>query len=54
VLLPYEGLQVASDADLTIYVYTADPGTRSAEALALIGTLAATAAAEQPVDGHPA
>jgi hypothetical protein len=27
--------------------YTADPGTRSAEALALLGSLAATAAAEQ-------
>jgi transcriptional regulator with XRE-family HTH domain len=45
--LRYEGLQVASDTGLTIYVYTADPGTRSAEALALIGTLAATAAAEK-------
>jgi transcriptional regulator with XRE-family HTH domain len=52
--LRYEGLQVASDADLTIYVYTADPGTRSAEALALLGTLAATAAAEQPAGGRPA
>lgn len=44
--LRYEGLQVVSDTDLTIYAYTADPGTRSAEALALLGTLAATAAAE--------
>jgi hypothetical protein len=52
--LRYEGLQVASDADLTIYVYTADPGTRSAEALVLLGTLAATAAAQQPADGRPA
>jgi hypothetical protein len=45
--LRYEGLQVVSEADLTIYVYTADPGTRSAEALALLGTLAATAALEK-------
>ena len=52
--LRYEGLQVASDADLTIYVYTAEPGTRSAEPLTLLGTLAATAAAEQPADGRPA
>jgi transcriptional regulator with XRE-family HTH domain len=40
--LRYEGLDVASDADLTIYVYTAEPGTRSAEALSLLGSLAAT------------
>lgn len=45
--LRYEGLGVVSDTDLTIYAYTADPGTRSAEALALLGTLAATAAAEK-------
>ena len=46
--LRYEGLDVVTDTDLTIYAYTADPGTRSAEALALLGTLAATAAAETP------
>jgi transcriptional regulator with XRE-family HTH domain len=46
--LRYEGLEVASDTDLTIYVYTADPGTRSAEMLALLGSLAATAAAQKP------
>jgi transcriptional regulator with XRE-family HTH domain len=38
--LRYEGLEVAFDTDLTIYAYTADPGMRSAEALALLGTLA--------------
>jgi hypothetical protein len=31
--LRYEGLEVVFDTDLTIYAYTADPGTRSAEAL---------------------
>jgi transcriptional regulator with XRE-family HTH domain len=46
--LRYTGLDVVPDTDLTIYAYTADPGTRSAEALALLGTLAATAAAENP------
>jgi transcriptional regulator with XRE-family HTH domain len=51
--LRYEGLDVASDSDLTIYVYTADPGTRSAEALVLLGTLAATAAAERSVPQRP-
>jgi transcriptional regulator with XRE-family HTH domain len=40
--LIYEGLEVASDSGLTIYVYTADPGTRSAEMLALLGSIAAT------------
>ena len=45
--LRYEGLDVVFDTDLTIYAYTAEPGTRSAEALALLGSLAATAAAEE-------
>jgi transcriptional regulator with XRE-family HTH domain len=44
--LRYEGLDVVSDSDLTIYAYTAEPGTRSADALALLGSLAATSAAE--------
>jgi transcriptional regulator with XRE-family HTH domain len=42
--LNYERLDVVFDTDLTIFAYTADPGTRSAEALALLGSLAATAA----------
>ena len=44
--LNYERLEVVFDTGLTIFTYTADPGTRSAEALALLGTLAATNAAE--------
>jgi hypothetical protein len=44
--LRYEGLEVVSDSDLTIYVYTADPGTRSAEMLAVLGSIAATTDAE--------
>jgi transcriptional regulator with XRE-family HTH domain len=44
--LRYESLDVTSDAGLALVVYTAEPGTRSAEALALLGTLAATAAVE--------
>jgi transcriptional regulator with XRE-family HTH domain len=43
--LRYEGL--ALDTGLTIYAYTAEPGTRSAEALALLGSLVATSAAER-------
>ena len=50
--LRYEGLQVASDTDLTIYVYTADPGTRSAEMLALLGSIAATSDAEKTSAAH--
>jgi transcriptional regulator with XRE-family HTH domain len=46
--LNYERLEVVFDTGLTIFTYTADPGTRSAEALALLGSLAATTAAERP------
>ena len=46
--LRYEGLDVVFDTDQTIYVDTAEPGSRSADALALLGTLVATAAAEEP------
>jgi hypothetical protein len=45
--LNYERLEVVFDTDLIIFTYTADPGTRSADALSLLGTLAATSAAEQ-------
>ena len=42
--LNYERLEVAVDTGLTIFTYTADPGTRSAEALGLLGSLVATPA----------
>ena len=45
--LNYERLEVVFDTGLTIFTYTADPGTRSAEALSLLGSLTATTAAEQ-------
>ena len=50
--LNYERLELVFDTGLTIFAYTVDPGTRSAEALNLLGTLAATTAAEEhsPVD----
>ena len=44
--LNYERLEVVFDTGLTIFAYTADPGTRSADALGLLGSLAATTAAE--------
>lgn len=40
--LNYERLEVVFDTGLTIFTYTADPDTRSAEALNLLGSLAAT------------
>jgi hypothetical protein len=46
--LNYERLEVVFDTGLTISTYTADPGTRSADALALLGSLAATTAGEKP------
>jgi transcriptional regulator with XRE-family HTH domain len=45
--LNYERLEVVFDTGLTIFTYTADPGTRSAEALGLLGSLAATTQAEE-------
>jgi hypothetical protein len=45
--LNYERLEVVFDTGLTIFTYTADPCTRSAEALNLLGSWAATTAAEQ-------
>jgi hypothetical protein len=35
------------DTDLIIFTYTADPGTPSADAFSLLGSLAATAEAER-------
>src|SRR4051795_2640904 len=40
--LNYERLEVVFDTGLTIFTYTSEPGTRSAEALGLLGSLAAT------------
>jgi hypothetical protein len=37
----------SSSTGLTIFTYTANPGTPSADALSLLGSLAATRAAEQ-------
>jgi hypothetical protein len=45
--LNYERLEVVFDNGLTIFTYTAEPGTRSAEALGLLGSLAATMDAER-------
>jgi len=44
--LNYERLEVVFDTGLTIFTYTAEPGTRSAQALSLLGSWAATSTAE--------
>ncbi|MDW5596008.1 helix-turn-helix transcriptional regulator [Conexibacter stalactiti] len=50
--LRFEALELAADSGLTLLVYAAEPGSRSAEGLKLLGSLAATpverAAAGQP------
>jgi transcriptional regulator with XRE-family HTH domain len=46
--LNYERLEVVFDTGLTIFTYTADPGTRSAEALSLLGSIVATTATARP------
>jgi hypothetical protein len=44
--LNYERLQLAADTGLHIMIYTADPGSESEQALRLLGSWAATTAAE--------
>ncbi|GAA3807954.1 transcriptional regulator [Cellulomonas soli] len=53
--LAYEGLALASDPGLMIFVYSAEPGSASAHALDLLASWAATSAAqERSADGAPA
>jgi hypothetical protein len=40
--LNFERLELAADAGLTIYTYTAEPGARDEETLRLLGSGAAT------------
>ena len=40
--LTYEAMELAADPGLTLLVYTAEPGTRSADALTLLASWAAT------------
>jgi hypothetical protein len=42
--LNFERLELAADDGLTIFTYTADPGSRHEEALRLLGSWAATEA----------
>jgi hypothetical protein len=47
--LTYNGLELAADPGLTIYVYMAEPGSKSAESLNLLASWAATLEPGEPV-----
>ena len=46
--LTYEGMTLRSDGELTMFVYTAEPGSRSEESLNLLASWAATVDQEAP------
>ncbi len=46
--LTYEAMQLSADTGLTMFAYTAEPGSKSEQALGLLGSWAAT-----PDPGHP-
>jgi transcriptional regulator with XRE-family HTH domain len=48
--LTYDRMDLAADPGLTLFTYTAEPGSRHAEALSLLGSWAATPAAVAPAD----
>jgi transcriptional regulator with XRE-family HTH domain len=48
--LSFNRLDIAADPGLTLFTYAAEPGTRSAEALNLLGSWAATADLAEPVE----
>ena len=48
--LSFNRLDLAADPGLTIFIYAAEPGTRSAEALNLLGSWAATADLAEPLE----
>ena len=50
--LTYESLELAADPGLWMFVYTAEPGSRSAEALGLLASWAATPDEEVPHGDH--
>ncbi|BCJ37086.1 transcriptional regulator [Actinocatenispora thailandica] len=53
--LNFESMPLASEPELRLNVYTADPGTRTADNLKLLATWAATLRAAEPADaGGPA
>jgi hypothetical protein len=51
--LSFNRLDLAADPGLTVFMYAAEPGSRSAEALNLLGSWAATAEFTHPVSLAP-
>ena len=49
-ILSFNRLDIAADHGLTLFTYAAEPGTRSAEALNLLGSWAATVDPTGPVE----
>jgi hypothetical protein len=47
--LSFNRLDITADPGLTMFIYAAEPGTRSAEALNLLGSWAATGDPTEPV-----
>jgi hypothetical protein len=50
-ILTFEGMEPKADPGLTLVTYTPEPGSKTEEALRLLGTWAATAAASAPPAG---
>jgi hypothetical protein len=46
--LNFERFDIATDSGLTMFTYTAEPGSRSAESLTLLASWAATPEADLP------
>ncbi len=51
--LAYESVDMVSDPGLTLTIYAAEPASRTAQALALLGSLTATPAATRPSPATP-
>jgi transcriptional regulator with XRE-family HTH domain len=53
--LTYNRMELSADPDLAITIWTAEPGSKSAEALSLLGSWAATPAQPEPQEAadHP-
>jgi transcriptional regulator with XRE-family HTH domain len=51
--LSYNRIELAADPGLTIVAYTAEPGSKSAEAFSLLASWAATEEAQETVAGDP-
>jgi transcriptional regulator with XRE-family HTH domain len=51
--LTFEAMELSADDGLVVFAYTAEPGSKSEEALQLLGSWAATLDAEHAMNLHP-